>query len=114
MAHRIPPLTDVDVSDLVRSVRRRLGCSATAARPALDVAALEDMLARVSVLADDLPEVAELELYPVLVAQAGGAGARGDGPAGPAARPTRRDTAHPGERCERAPTPARAVPGCGA
>jgi hypothetical protein len=40
------------------------------ARPA-DVPALEDVIARVSCLADDLPEVAELELNPVVVAEQG-------------------------------------------
>ena len=37
------------------------------------VAALEDVLARVSVLADDLPEVRSLELHPVVVAERGAA-----------------------------------------
>jgi hypothetical protein len=37
----------------------------------MDVAALEDVLARMAELADDLPEVAELELNPVLVAERG-------------------------------------------
>jgi acyl-CoA synthetase (NDP forming)/GNAT superfamily N-acetyltransferase len=45
---RFTPLTDVDAADLTRS------------RPDLDV--LHDLLLRVSRLADDLPEVAELEL----------------------------------------------------
>jgi hypothetical protein len=40
------------------------------ARP-VDVAALEDVVARVSCLADDLPEVALLELNPVVVAEQG-------------------------------------------
>jgi hypothetical protein len=45
---RFTPLTDVDAAYLTRS------------RPDLDV--LHDLLLRVSRLADDLPEVAELEL----------------------------------------------------
>jgi acyl-CoA synthetase (NDP forming)/RimJ/RimL family protein N-acetyltransferase len=71
MAHRISPLTDVDVSDLVRSVRAAPRLFGYRGTPALDVAALEDILARISRLADDLPEVAELELFPLLVGQAG-------------------------------------------
>jgi acyl-CoA synthetase (NDP forming) len=71
LAHRIPPLTDVDVADLVRSVRaapKLFGYRG--ARPA-DVPALEELLARVSCLADDLPELAGLELNPVSVAESG-------------------------------------------
>ncbi len=71
MAHRIPPLTDVDVHDLVRSIRAAPRLFGYRGTPALDVPALEDLLARVSRLADDLPEVAELELFPVLVGQTG-------------------------------------------
>jgi acyl-CoA synthetase (NDP forming)/RimJ/RimL family protein N-acetyltransferase len=69
IGHRIPPLTDLDVVDLVTSVR----CAPKlfghhGAKPA-DVAALYDVIARVSCLADDLPEIAQLELNPVVVAK---------------------------------------------
>lgn len=39
--------------------------------PALDVTALEDLVARVSVLADALPDVRSLELNPVVVSPQG-------------------------------------------
>ncbi|HEX5534340.1 MAG TPA: GNAT family N-acetyltransferase [Actinomycetales bacterium] len=71
VAHRIPPLTDVDVSDLVRSVKASPRLFGYRGSPPLDVAGLEDVVARVSRLADDLPEIAELELNPVLVSQDG-------------------------------------------
>jgi acyl-CoA synthetase (NDP forming) len=71
VAHRIPPLTDVDVADLVRSVRAAPRLLGYRGAPPMDVAALEDVLARMAELADDLPEVAELELNPVLVAERG-------------------------------------------
>ncbi len=35
--------------------------------PALDVAALEDVLGRLSVMADDLPDLHSVELHPVVV-----------------------------------------------
>ncbi len=69
VAHRIPPLTDVDVHDLVRSVKASPRLFGYRGTPALDVAGLEDLLARVSRLAEDLPEVAELVLDPVVVGQ---------------------------------------------
>ena len=71
VAHRIPPLTDVDVADLIRSVRAAPRLTGYQGSPPLDVAALEDIVARLSCLADDLPEVAELELNPVIAAERG-------------------------------------------
>jgi acetyltransferase len=62
---RALPLTDLDASDLVRSIR---GSQLLDGR---DVGALEDVLHRVARLAEDLPEVAEVVLDPVLVATAG-------------------------------------------
>jgi acyl-CoA synthetase (NDP forming) len=71
LAYRIPPLTDVDVSDLIRSVRAAPRLAGYRGAPRLDVAGLEDVIARLSCLADDLPQVAELELNPVIVAESG-------------------------------------------
>jgi acyl-CoA synthetase (NDP forming) len=65
-AARLAPLTDADADDLIRSVRaapRLLGLRGT---PAADLAGLRDMLLRVSRMADDLPQIAELELSPVI------------------------------------------------
>jgi len=65
-AARLAPLTDADADDLIRAVRaapRLLGLRGT---PAADLAALRDMLLRVSRMVDDLPQVAELELSPVI------------------------------------------------
>src|SRR5680860_732677 len=71
VAHRIPPLTDVDVGQLIRSVRAAPRLTGYRGAPPLDVTALEDIVARLSCLADDLPQVAELELNPVIVAESG-------------------------------------------
>ena len=65
-AARLAPLTDADADDLIRSTRaapRLAGRRGT--RPA-DLAALRDMLLRVSRMVDDLPQIAELELSPVI------------------------------------------------
>jgi acyl-CoA synthetase (NDP forming)/RimJ/RimL family protein N-acetyltransferase len=69
VAHRIPPLTDIDVSDLIRSVRAAPRLTGYRGSPPLNVAGLKDVIARLSCLADDLPQVAELELNPVIVAE---------------------------------------------
>jgi len=71
VSHRIPPLTDVDVSDLVRTLRASPRLFGYMGTPAVDVASLEDLLARVSVMADDLPEVFSSELSPVQVGERG-------------------------------------------
>ncbi|WP_106249326.1 GNAT family N-acetyltransferase [Allonocardiopsis opalescens] len=72
-AYRLAPLTDADAADLVRSVRAAPLLFGHRGAEPVDVAALEELLARVSRIADDLPEVAELELDPVLAAPAGAA-----------------------------------------
>jgi acyl-CoA synthetase (NDP forming) len=71
VAHGVPPLTDVDVAGMVRTVRAAPRLFGYGGTPEVDVDALEDVLARVSVMADDLPELASLELYPVVVAESG-------------------------------------------
>ena len=71
VAYAIPPLTNVDVADLVRRVRAAPRLFGYDGAPAVDVDSLEDVVARVSVLADDLPEVASLELYPIVAGESG-------------------------------------------
>jgi len=71
VSYGIPPLTDVDVADLVRAPRAAPRLFGYRGLPALDVAALEDVVARVAVLSDALPEIRGLELNPVVVAERG-------------------------------------------
>jgi acyl-CoA synthetase (NDP forming)/GNAT superfamily N-acetyltransferase len=73
IARRIPPLREGDVADLVRSLRAAPLLFGHRGTQPVDTDALEDVLARVSVLADDLPEVAQLELNPVVVSPSGAA-----------------------------------------
>lgn len=70
-AHRIPPLTENDVADLVLSVKAAPKLFGHRGAREADVDALHDLIARVSCLADDLPEVADLELNPVVVGERG-------------------------------------------
>jgi acyl-CoA synthetase (NDP forming)/GNAT superfamily N-acetyltransferase len=65
-AARLAPLTDSDADDLIRSVRAAPRLLGRPGAPAVDLAALRDMLLRVSRMADDLPQIAELELSPVI------------------------------------------------
>ncbi|MGN6679430.1 MAG: bifunctional acetate--CoA ligase family protein/GNAT family N-acetyltransferase [Streptosporangiaceae bacterium] len=65
-AARLSPLTDADAHELVRSVRAAALLQGYRGGPKVSTAALEEVLLRVSRLADDLPEVAELDLNPVI------------------------------------------------
>jgi acyl-CoA synthetase (NDP forming) len=71
IASGMPPLTDVDVADLVRSARAAPRLFGYRGLPPSDVGALEDLIARGSVMAGDLPELRSLELHPVVVAERG-------------------------------------------
>jgi acyl-CoA synthetase (NDP forming)/GNAT superfamily N-acetyltransferase len=65
-AARLAPLTSRDADEMIGGLRAApLLAGHRGSQPA-DVAALGDMLLRVSRLADDLPEVAELDLNPVI------------------------------------------------
>jgi acetate---CoA ligase (ADP-forming) len=64
---RIHPLTDVDVRDMVRSVKvHRLLAGWRGSRPS-DIGALEDLLLRVSAMVEDLAGMSEMDLNPVKV-----------------------------------------------
>jgi len=96
-AYGVPPLTDADLSGMVRSVRTAPLLLGHGGAPAADLPALEDLLARLARLADDLPEVAELELNPVVASSTGASVLAATG-----------HLAHPQARTDRG---ARALPG---
>jgi acyl-CoA synthetase (NDP forming)/GNAT superfamily N-acetyltransferase len=64
-AARLAPLTESDADNLIRSVRAAAPLFGRSGALAADLSSLRGMLLRVSQLAVDLPEVAELELSPV-------------------------------------------------
>jgi acyl-CoA synthetase (NDP forming) len=63
---RLVPLTDVDAAELVRGALCASPLLGHRDRPAAGSAALEEALLRLSRLAADLPEMAELELDPLI------------------------------------------------
>ncbi|USQ77616.1 bifunctional acetate--CoA ligase family protein/GNAT family N-acetyltransferase [Ornithinimicrobium cryptoxanthini] len=71
VTHRFPPLTSTDVADMVSGVRAAPLLDGYRGTDPVDQVALHDLLARVSVLADDLPEVQLLRLNPVVAHQGG-------------------------------------------
>ncbi|UGQ13872.1 bifunctional GNAT family N-acetyltransferase/acetate--CoA ligase family protein [Yinghuangia sp. ASG 101] len=71
VAHRAVPATDKDVADLVRDIRAAPVLFGYRGAPPVDVAALEELLLRLSALADDLPQVTSVVLDPVVVTEEG-------------------------------------------
>jgi acyl-CoA synthetase (NDP forming) len=63
---RIAPLTDVDARELVSFGKAGTLVRGYRGAPASDEAALVDVLHRLSRLGEDFPEVAELDLNPVI------------------------------------------------
>jgi acyl-CoA synthetase (NDP forming) len=63
---RLAQLTTADADDLIHSVRAAPALLGQGGQPPGDIGALRDALLRVSCLADDLPQVAELDLNPVI------------------------------------------------
>ncbi len=63
---RLAPLTDTDADEVIRSIRSAPLLMGQHGSPAASLPALQQMLLRISRLADDLPEVAELDLNPVI------------------------------------------------
>jgi acyl-CoA synthetase (NDP forming) len=70
-SYRIPPLTDVEAAAMVREVKAAPLLLGYRGGAMADLRAVEDLLHRVSRLTDDLPEVADVELGPVLVGTEG-------------------------------------------
>jgi acetyl coenzyme A synthetase (ADP forming)-like protein len=68
---RLAPLTDRDAEELVRAGKAGQLVAGFRGAPPTDEAALVDLVLRLALLASDLPEVAELDLNPVLALQHG-------------------------------------------
>jgi acyl-CoA synthetase (NDP forming)/GNAT superfamily N-acetyltransferase len=66
-AARLAPLTDADADDLIHSIRATPLLLGRPGALGADLSALRDVLLRISRLADDLPQVAELHLSPLVV-----------------------------------------------
>lgn len=63
---RLTPLTSTDADKLIRSIRSAPLLLGYRGAPAADTLALRDILLRISRLADDLPEITDLDLNPVI------------------------------------------------
>lgn len=68
---RVTPVTDRDVSEMVRAVRGSRMLEGWRGSPATDILALEQVILRLSHLVGEVPEIAELDLNPLKVLPAG-------------------------------------------
>ncbi|MGO1226489.1 bifunctional acetate--CoA ligase family protein/GNAT family N-acetyltransferase [Brachybacterium sp.] len=71
IAYAIPPFSESAAARLVDAPATAVKLRGMRGLPPADREALADLVVRIGLLAEDLPEVASLELYPVLVAQDG-------------------------------------------
>ena len=71
LAYGIPPLTDVDAQTMIRELKSAPLLFGYRGSDPVDVKSIQDILQRLAALKDDLPEVAELDLEPVLVTSDG-------------------------------------------
>jgi acyl-CoA synthetase (NDP forming) len=71
VAFRVLPLTDQDAKEMIDGLRGAPLLRGYRGAPVADEPALVDLLQRVSCLLRDLPEIAELDLNPVMVLPAG-------------------------------------------
>ena len=65
IGYRIPPLTDVDVDDLISSVKAAPLLTGHRGKEPVDLDALREIVARVSVLADNHSVLSSVSLQPV-------------------------------------------------
>ncbi|MDQ0679032.1 acyl-CoA synthetase (NDP forming)/RimJ/RimL family protein N-acetyltransferase [Arthrobacter pascens] len=70
-AHRVPPLSAADVKDFIRGPRAARKLFGYQGLPAVDVAALEELAARLAWMKDNHPEIALVDFNPVLCGSRG-------------------------------------------
>jgi acyl-CoA synthetase (NDP forming) len=67
VSFRITPVTDVEASEMVREIKSAKLLEGYRSYPAGDIPAVEEVIRRVSALADAIPEIREMDLNPVMV-----------------------------------------------
>jgi len=71
IAFRVHPLTDVDAEELIANVKGSRLLQGYGGRPPADVRALREVLLRVSRLVEDVPEIDEIAINPIMVRDEG-------------------------------------------
>jgi acyl-CoA synthetase (NDP forming) len=68
---RIPPITDVDIAEMIKGLRGSPLLFGYRNSPVVDTTKLSDVLARISRLSEEIPEIAELDCNPLIVSTDG-------------------------------------------
>jgi acyl-CoA synthetase (NDP forming) len=66
VSFRVTPITDIDAAAMVRSIRGYRLLQGYRGHPPADIDAIEDLLLRVARLVEELPQITELDLNPVM------------------------------------------------
>src|SRR5208282_1017545 len=64
---RVPPITDLEAREMIRQIRGHRLLEGVRGEPAVDVARLAEILERFSQLVEDLPQLAEMDINPLMV-----------------------------------------------
>ena len=64
---RLPPLTDLDAREMIKSIKMAKILEGYRDTPAGDTDAVEDLLLRLSAMVEDIPQISELDFNPVKV-----------------------------------------------
>jgi acyl-CoA synthetase (NDP forming) len=67
VSFRITPVTDLEAAAMVREIKSAKLLEGYRSYPAGDIPAVEEVILRVSALADAIPEIREMDLNPVMV-----------------------------------------------
>jgi len=67
LVFRVLPLTDRDAAEMIRSTRAFRLLKGYRGSPEADISAVEDLLLRLGALAEAVPQIAEIDLNPVIV-----------------------------------------------
>jgi len=70
---RLTPLTQEDASEMIRELKTYPLLNGFRGAAKVDVTALEDVLLRIGVMVEDLPQIAELDCNPIIVQEHGAA-----------------------------------------
>src|SRR5208337_4788624 len=64
---RVPPITDIEAQEMIGQIRGYRLLEGVRGEPAIDVAGLAEILERFSELVEDLPQLAEMDINPLMV-----------------------------------------------
>jgi len=64
---RVPPITDLEAREMIRQIRGSRLLEGVRGEPAVDLEKLTEILERFSQLVEDLPQLAEMDINPLMV-----------------------------------------------